>query len=176
MPLPSWRTGTTAQAAHACNRQLVLPIAALCLSRHRESNPMPASPVAVRHGERSAQGVCFFLPRSCRGAHFIGPWLVVDVRFDVWFETRGDAREPRGVERFVGVLEVFRGRSSADWCFVVRQWSGGASRPIWPIVRRPSSLRGRRGRAVSKVPRLFIRQSLGMRIDAVHQFLKNLAH
>jgi len=25
--------------------------------------------------------------------------------------------------------EVVRGRSSADWCFVVRQWLAGASRP-----------------------------------------------
>ncbi len=137
---------------------------------------MPAGPVAVRHGERSARGVCFFLPRSCRGAHFIGPWLVVDVRFDVWFETRGDAREPRGVGRFVGVLGgvsrpefgglVLRGSSVVGRRFAAR--SGRFARPL--------SLRGRRGRAVSKVPRLFIRQSLGMRIDAVHQFLKNLAH
>ena len=87
---------------------------------------MPAGPVAVRHGERSARGVCFFLPRSCRGAHFIGPWLVVDVRFDVWFETRGDAREPRGVGRFVGVL-------------------GGVSRPEFGgLVLRGSSVVGRR--------------------------------
>ena len=90
---------------------------------------MPAGPVAVRHGERSAQGVCFFLPRSCRGAHFIGPWLVVDVRFDVWFETREDARNRAGSEASSVFWEVFRGRSSADWCFVVRQWLGGASRP-----------------------------------------------
>src|SRR5205814_2334030 len=69
----------------------------------RSSNPMPARPVAVRHGERSAQDVCFFLPRSCRGVHFIGPWLVVDVRFDVWFETRGDARNRAG--------------SEGSWCF-----------------------------------------------------------
>ena len=87
---------------------------------------MPVRPVAVRHGERSAQDVCFFLPRSCRGAHFIGPWLVVDVRFDVWFETRGDAREPRGVGRFVGVL-------------------GGVSRPEFGgLVLRGSSVVGRR--------------------------------
>jgi hypothetical protein len=136
---------------------------------------MPAGPVAVRHGERSTQGVCFLLPRSCRGAHFIGPWLVVDVRFDVWFETRGDAREPRGR----------KGRRCFGRCFaagvrrigfVVRQWLGGASRPDLADLPARYRLRGRRGRAVSKVPRLFIHQSLGMRIDAVHQFLKNLAH
>ena len=100
----------------------------------------------------------------------------VDVRFDVWFETRGDAREPRGVGRFVGILGgvsrpefgglVLRGSSVVGRRFAAR--SGRFARPL--------SLRGRRGRAVSKVPRLFIRQSLGMRIDAVHQFLKNLAH
>ncbi len=97
---------------------------------------MPAGPVAVRHGERSAQGVCFFLPRSCRGAHFIGPWLVVDVRFDVWFETRGDAREPRGVGRFVGVL-------------------GGVSRPEFGgLVLRGSSVVGRRirGQILADLP------------------------
>ena len=106
---------------------------------------MPARPVAVRHGERSAQGVCFFLQRSCRGAHFIGPWLVVDVRFDAWFETHRDAREPRGVGRFVGVLGVFRGRSSADCAsWFVSGWEALRGQ-IWPIVR-PSSLRGRRGR------------------------------
>ena len=97
---------------------------------------MPAGPVAVRHGERSAQGVCFFLPRSCRGAHFIGPWLVVDVRFDVWFETRGDARELRGVGRFVGVL-------------------GGVSRPEFGgLVLRGSSVVGRRirGQILADLP------------------------
>ena len=126
MPLPSWRTGRMRRLLTAVSRQLVLPVAALCLSRHRESDSMPAGPVAVRHGERSARGVCFFLPRSCRGAHFIGPWLVVDVRFDVWFGTRGNRAGSKGSSVF---WEVFRGRSSADWCFVVRQWSGGASRP-----------------------------------------------
>ena len=137
---------------------------------------MPVRPVAVRHGERSAQDVCFFLPRSCRGVHFIGlGWLLMSGSMSGLRRagTRGNRAGSEGSSVF---WEVFGGRSSADWCFVVRQWLGGASRPIWPIVRRPSSLRGRRGRAVSKVPRLFIRQSLGMRIDAVHQFLKNLAH
>ena len=134
---------------------------------------MPAGPVAVRHGERSARGVCFFLPRSCRGAHFIGPWLVVDVRFDVWFGTRGNRAGSKGSSVF---WEVFRGRSSADWCFVVRQWLAGAfAARSWPICP-PVIVARAKGRAVSKVPRLFIRQSLGMRIDAVHQFLKNLAH
>ena len=133
---------------------------------------MPARPVAVRHGERSAQGVCFFLPRSCRGAHFIGPWLVVDVRFDVWFETRGNRA---GSERSSVLWEVFRGRSSADWCFVVRQWLGGASRPYLAdcplvIVARPKG-----SRRCQRYP-AFVRQSLGMRVDAVHQFLKKLAH
>ena len=106
---------------------------------------MPARPVAVRHGERSAQGVCFFLPRSCRDAHFIGPWLVVDVRFDVWFETRGTRGNRAGSEGSSVGWEVFRGRSSADWCFVVRQWLRGASRPDLADCRS-SSLRGRRGR------------------------------
>ena len=39
----------------AVSRQGVLPVAALCLSRHRRSNPMPARPVAVRHGEHLAE-------------------------------------------------------------------------------------------------------------------------
>src|SRR4051812_34204903 len=97
MPLPSWRTGTTAQAAHGCKSTARPAGGGALFVTPPGKQPDPAGPVAVRHGERSARGVCFFLPRSCRGAHFIGPWLVVDVRFDVWFETRGDAREPRGV-------------------------------------------------------------------------------
>ena len=145
MPLPSWRTGRMRRLLTAVSRQLVLPVAALCLSRHRESNPMPAGPVAVRYGERSAQGVCFFLPRSCRGAHFIGPWLVVDVRFDVWFETRGDAREPRGVGRFVGVL-------------------GGVSRPEFGgLVLRGSSVVGRRFAAKSGRPPVIVATAKGSR-------------
>ena len=76
---------------------------------------MPARPVAVPYGER-----------SCRGAHFLGPWLFADFRFDVWFETRGNARELRGVGRFVGVL-------------------GGVSRPEFGgLVLRGSSVVGRR--------------------------------
>src|SRR5205085_6675326 len=40
--------------------------------------------------------------------------------------TRGNRAGSEGSSVF---WEVFCGRSSADWCFVVRQWLGGASRP-----------------------------------------------
>jgi hypothetical protein len=40
--------------------------------------------------------------------------------------TRGNRAGSEGSSVF---WEVFRGRSSADWCFVVRQWLAGASRP-----------------------------------------------
>ena len=176
MPLPSWRTGTTAQAAHGC-KSTARPAGRGALF----VTPPGKQPDACRSRCRtSRRAQCsrrlFFLAAVMPRCPFHRPWLVVDVRFDVWFETRGDAREPRGVGRFVGVLGgvsrpefgglVLRGSSVVGRRFAAR--SGRFARPL--------SLRGRRGRAVSKVPRLFIRQSLGMRIDAVHQFLKNLAH
>ena len=95
---------------------------------------MPARPVAVPYGER-----------SCRGAHFLGPWLVADFRFDVWFETRGNAREPRGVGRFVGVL-------------------GGVSRPEFGgLVLRGSSVVGRRFAAKSGRPPVIVATAKGSR-------------
>jgi hypothetical protein len=91
---------------------------------------MPACPVAVRFTASAVlKAFVFFLRRSCRGAHFIGPWLVVDVRFDAWFETHGAAREPRGVGRFVGELGGVSRPEFGGLCFVVRQSLGGASRP-----------------------------------------------
>ena len=172
MPLPSWRTGTTAQAVHGCKATSSCRSSRPSVCHATGSNLMSARPVAVRHGERSAQAFVFFLPRSCRGVHFIVPWLVVDFRFDVWFGTRGN-RAGSEVRRRVGRCFAARVRRiRASW--FVSGWKALRGQ-IWSIVR-PSSLRGRRGRAVSKVPRLFFRQSLGMRINAVHQFLKNLAH
>jgi hypothetical protein len=134
---------------------------------------MPARPVAVRHGERSAQDVCLFLAAVMPRVHFIGPWLVVDVRFDVWLETRGDARNRAG--------------SEGSWCFGKCFAAGvrliGASWFVsgWEALRgqiRPTARYRCEGEGVAQCLRCpaFIRQSLGMRIDAVHQFLKNLAH
>src|ERR1051325_4993927 len=103
MPLASWRTGTTAQAAHGC-KSTARPAGRgpLFVTPGKQPDACPSRCRAF-HGERSAQGVCLFLRRPCHGAHFIGPWLVVDV----WFVTRGAAREPRGIGRFVGVWECF---------------------------------------------------------------------
>ena len=136
---------------------------------------MPARPVALRHGERSAQGVCF----SCRG-HAAVPissglgWLLMSGSMSGLRRagTRGNRAGSEGSSAF---WKVFRGRSSADWCFVVRQSLGGASRP--DLADLPARYRCE-GEGVAQCLRCpaFIRQSLGMRIDAVHQFLKNLAH
>ena len=91
---------------------------------------MPARPVAVRHGERSAQAFVFFLPRSCRGVHFIVPWLVVDFRFDVWFGTRGN-RAGSEVRRRVGrCFAAGVRRIGASW--FVSGWEALRGQ-IWPI-------------------------------------------
>ena len=86
---------------------------------------MPARPVAVRHGERSAQGVCF----SCRG-HAAVPissdlgWLLMSGSMSGL--RRAGTRGNRGVGRVVGVL-------------------GGVSRPEFGgLVLCGSSVVGRR--------------------------------
>jgi hypothetical protein len=144
MPLPSWRTGTTAQPAHGC-KSTARPAGRGSLFITPPGKQPDACPSRCRTSRRAqcSRRLSF----SC-GGHATVPissglgWLLMS---DVWFETRGAAREPRGVGRFVGVLGVFRGRSSADCAsWFVSGWEALRGQ-IWPIVR-PSSLRGRRGR------------------------------
>lgn len=144
MPLPSWRTGTTAQPAHGC-KSTARPAGRGSLFVTPPGKQPRCLPVSLPYVTASAVLKAFVF--SC-GGHATVPissglgWLLMS---DVWFETRGAAREPRGVGRFVGVLGVFRGRSSADCAsWFVSGWEALRGQ-IWPIVR-PSSLRGRRGR------------------------------
>ena len=128
MPLPSWRTGTTAQAAHGC-KSTALPAGRGALF----VTPPGKQPDACRSRCRtSRRAQCsrrlFFLaavmPRCSSG---LG-WLLMSGSMSGLRRagTRGNRAGSEGSSVF---WEVFRGRSSADWCFVVRQWLGGASRP-----------------------------------------------
>jgi hypothetical protein len=128
MPLPSWRTGTTAQAAHGCTSTTRPPGRGPLFVTPPEKQP-DACRSRCRTSRRAQCSRRLFF---CRGHAavpvFIAPWLVVDVRFDVLFETRGDGREPRGVGRFFGVLGGVSRPEFGDWCSVVRQGLGGAWR------------------------------------------------
>jgi hypothetical protein len=175
MPLPSWRTGTTAQAAHGCTSTTRPPGRGPLFVTPPEKQP-DACRSRCRTSRRAQCSRRLFF---CRGHAavpvFIAPWLVVDVRFDVLFETRGDGREPRGRK----VLRCFGRCFAAGVRRLVLRGSSGVGRRLAVRSGRLSARHGCEAGGVaqvSKVPHLFVRQSLGMRVDAVHQFLKNLAH
>ena len=176
MPLPSWRTGTTAQAAHGC-KSTARPAGRGALFVTPPGKQPDACRSRCRTSRRAQCSRRLFF--SCRG-HAAVPissglgWLLMSGSMSGLRRagTRGTARGRKVRRCFGRCFAAGVRRIGASW--FVSGWQALRGQ-IWRICP-PVIVARAKGRAVSKVPRLFIRQSLGMRIDAVHQFLKNLAH